>query len=86
MKVYVTKYSLGSNGKIAVANVDKTNNDDKYFMINGWGFMTLGKDAYETPEAAVSAAKAARDKRIASLRKQIANLEAMTFRVVEGDE
>lgn len=40
---------------------------------------TLGKDAHETREAAVEAAEKQRIKKIASVKKQLAKLEKLTF-------
>jgi hypothetical protein len=45
-----------------------------------WGVQyKIGTDAHETEQAANAAAEAARVKKIAALRKQLARLEAMTF-------
>lgn len=45
------------------------------------GAWIIGKSIYLTPEEAIAAGEAAKDKRIASLRKQLARLEAATFKL-----
>lgn len=43
------------------------------------GQWTVGKNLFTTPEQAIAAGKAARDKRLKSLQKQIERLQKMTF-------
>lgn len=80
MRVYITKYAL--SGGIFTASANRHADDDmisirrpnttcdEYFH---------GDDWHETREAAVEKANAMRLRKIASLRMQIAKLEAMTF-------
>lgn len=83
MKVYVTKYAVGSKGKIISCEGRPCYGMDEYIWIERFGTMRLGVDAHEAPEAALLAAEASRKKRIASLKKQVDKLEALTFLVVE---
>lgn len=48
---------------------------------SSWVSFALGRDVHETEQEAIKAADMARVKKIASLRKQIARLEAETFEV-----
>lgn len=43
------------------------------------GQWAVGKDLFTTPEQAIAAGKAARDKRLKSLQKQIERLQKMAF-------
>jgi hypothetical protein len=61
----------------------------KEFPVNAWGIgsslgrpYTVGKNLFMTAEEAKVVAEAARVKKLASLRKQIAKLEAMKFELV----
>lgn len=77
MKVYITKYALtdGILEKEAVLHEDK-----EYLSVNGyWTFFKLGRDAFENLEDASKAAGEMRQKKIASLEKQIAKLKSMSF-------
>lgn len=47
---------------------------DEYYSL-----FTIGKHAHETREAAVEAAETMRKRKIASLQKQIAKLEKLSF-------
>lgn len=81
-KYFLTKYALskgieelscvsthpGANGRI-----------DVHLYGYSWFWFTVGKDAHETEAAAKAAAESMRLKKIASLKKQIAKLEAMKF-------
>ena len=50
---------------------------------HGWTALVHGKDWHRTPEAALARAEEMRKAKIASLKKSIAKLEAMTFSVEE---
>lgn len=45
----------------------------------GWLILKIGMDVFETEDEALAAAEAMRAKKVASLRKQIAKLEKLTF-------
>lgn len=77
-RVWISKYAL--SGEITAHDAD---------IKDGWAYpgkpfisfvgFKLGRDAHETPEAAIAAAKKARTEKIASLKKQIAKLEFKVF-------
>lgn len=77
--VFVSKYS--SNGLITKEEV--WDDQDGHVRRRGsYQSLLLGRDAHYTEADAMQAAARMRDKRLASLRKQVAKLEAMTFKVV----
>lgn len=76
---YLSKYALGRKGKIEAADCEVSG--DGRYVRQGYGYLLLGRDAHITPEAATAAAEAARLKKIASLKKQLAALEKMKFSV-----
>lgn len=81
MRVFVTKYAL-SMGDIEDIEVRQplANSPDYVSRADGtYRGHRLGIDAFERREDAVVAANTARDKKIASLKKQIAKLEALRF-------
>ena len=56
------------------------------YVYDGWTSYKLGRDAFETEAEARAAAMCERDKKIASLKRQITKLEKMTFPAKEvGD-
>lgn len=80
--IYVTKYAL-SDG-ITVRKED--HREDQYIWVewsgtfNGKMMLTKG-EWFESKDAALENANSRRAKKIASLKKQIAKLEAMTFAI-----
>ncbi|MFN3858168.1 MAG: hypothetical protein ACK4RV_10480 [Caulobacter sp.] len=77
--VFVSKYA--ANGIITKEEV--WDDQDGYVRRRyTYQSLLLGRDAHLTEGDAVKAAKAARDRRLASLRKQVQRLEALTFSVV----
>jgi hypothetical protein len=81
MKIWISKYAL--SGGITEHECSPPNDGSDY-VHPGKPFATyvsfkLGRDAHTTREDAVKAADAARIKKIASMRKQIAKLEKLTF-------
>lgn len=74
---YLAKYALG-DGKITTIEWAKDPDEDGDIFFNG-GLLRLGRDIFLTKEDAVAAADKLRLKKIASLKKQIATLEAMRF-------
>lgn len=78
--VFVTKYAL-SDG---IRECEVIKRDASYVQVkwpgglNGWQLFQ-GAETWPTFEAAVRGADAARIKRIASLKKQIAKLEKLTW-------
>lgn len=82
MKYYLIKYVLSSNGHIATAEHYKESDDGTRLYGPHFSSYTVGKDAFVSEQQAITAASAMRDKKIASLKKQIAKLEKMQFKVV----
>lgn len=84
---YLSKYALSSKGKISTF-VAKDEPDELGYVVPAgtWRCVKVGRDAYRTVEEAIAAAETARTKKIASLRKQIAALEKLTFSVEEGND
>jgi hypothetical protein len=75
-KMWISKYAL-SRGYCELLT-GKVNSSEDYLWIDYVG-LRIGIDAHETEQEANAAADAARVRKIASLRKQLARLEAMTF-------
>ena len=76
MKVLVTKYAMSGKGVIPCEDA-KSSHVDTMVVV---GALCLHEDDWHTtPEAAIARAEEMRTKKIASLKKQIAKLEAMTF-------
>ena len=80
MKVWVTKYAMSGKGVIPCEDAKSSHVDTMVFV----GALCLHEDDWHTtPEAAIARAEEMRTKKIASLKKQIAKLEAMTFSAEE---
>lgn len=78
MKVWISKYAL--SGGIKEAEVRQSASNLRYvYPIGSHGSLLLWRSAHETRESAIKAAEQMRLKKIASLKKQIAKLEAMKF-------
>jgi hypothetical protein len=77
---YLTKYALTEGIKEVTAR--NYGDDGTYVYPEGytsWFSFKLGRDVFESRADAVKAAEAMRIKKIASLRKQIAKLEKLSF-------
>ena len=79
-RIWISKYALSAG----ITEHEATITDG--YAYPGHPFMSftsfkIGKDAHETKEGAIQAADVMRKKKIASLTKQIADLEKMTFEV-----
>ncbi len=85
MKVWVTKYAMSGKGVIPFNDVKMVSSSAKTVVTTNNGDTEMGvwhihgDDWHTTPEAAIARAEEMRTKKIASLKKQIAKLEAMTF-------
>ena len=84
MKVWVTKYAMSGKGMIPCEEARTTSYADIIAIPARDGKRNRDwhihkPDWHTTPEAAISCAEEMRTKKIASLKKQIAKLEAMTF-------
>jgi len=81
MKVWVTKYAMSGKGVIPCEDA-KSSHVDTMVVV---GALCLHEDDWHTtPEAAIARAEEMRTKKLASLKKQIAKLEAMTFSAEVG--
>lgn len=80
---YVTKYALTTG--IEKVKVISTSACGGYVKTDEypWSFLKVGKDVFATKEEAITAATAMRDRKLASMRKQIAKLEKLSFSVYE---
>ena len=78
VKAYLTKYVCAS-GKID--EIEVWDNEDGYAVqrVQYRNFYKWDRDIFRTQEAAVTDALNRRSKKVASLKKQIAKLEAMSF-------
>lgn len=84
--VYVTKYALTA-GKVeqrTVTSSIKWDDGDTTVKVDGdrYTFYRMGRDCFESASDAAADANAKRDKKIASLKKQIAKLEKLDFQQV----
>ncbi len=88
MKVWVTKYAMSWLGMIYCEDARGTCCDSVIVVPAKEGQRTCDwhihkPDWHTTPEAAIARAEEMRTKKIASLKKQVAKLEAMTFSAEE---
>ncbi len=80
MKVWVTKYAMSGKGVIPCEDA-KSSHVDTMVVV---GALCLHEDDWHTtPESAIARAEEMRTRKLASLKKQIAKLEAMTFSAEE---
>lgn len=81
MKVWISKYALsdGITQHTAANSCFSPGHVHEVSGFAGWASFELGKDAHMQRADAVKAADQMRKKKIASLKKQIAKLEAMKF-------
>jgi hypothetical protein len=82
MKMYVTKYAL-TGGVILIPVREHSLSDDYVFdgRTRDYNSLRVNRDAFADPAAALANAEKRRRDEIASLRKRIAKLEALTFTV-----
>lgn len=78
MKAWISKYALTKGVYEAEGKLCGDPDETKYFHA-GFIFERMHVNAHETREDAITAAEAMRKRKIASLRKQIARLEKLTF-------
>ena len=79
MKVWISKYAL-TDGIKEFGNLELyISPDNLRYARSDMHFFRLGKDAHETHEAAIAAAESMRKRKIASVRKQLQRLEALSF-------
>ena len=82
IQAWVTKYAITSGIEKASGEVDKR--EPRAFIKRGDKFSSMNvvfwvNEWHKTEAEAITRAKEMRDKKIASLKKQIAKLEAMKF-------
>lgn len=78
---YITKYAL-TTGMLDKRNCNGKPSEHGYIRpTDTWASFKVGKTAFTSLEEALQAAEMARTKKIAGLRKQIANLEKLEFTV-----
>ena len=80
MKVWITKYALKDG--ITKENAEQNDWLKEYGAVSVERFchaFILGRDAFEDRNSAIAKAEEMRMKKIASLKKQIAKLEALKF-------
>ena len=78
IKAWVTKYALTVG--IELVDGEVCHEISSGMLSYGRSQSAHGKDWHRTPEAALARAEEMRKKKIASLRKSIANMEALTFK------
>lgn len=83
MTVYYIKYALTSG--VVTREIDSTGSDKSVIFKKEpgeWGlqFGYPGKDTFNTMAEAIAAAEKMRDRKIASVEKQLKKLRAMSFR------
>ena len=86
MKYYITKYAVTDG--IFVRDCEPPKDGREYIFPGGYDVFRVGKNAFTSQSDAIEVANKDRDKKIASLKKQIAKLEKMVFTVpdeADGD-
>lgn len=79
MKVYVTKWTLGSDKGKVVAYQVRPYGEEYYDPIYHYGLFRKNREAFADKEAALADAERRRADKIASLERQIEKLKKMTF-------
>jgi hypothetical protein len=79
IKAWVTKYALTEGIRVVDAKVCGDGRMIAYGSVGYGSQHAHGKDWHRTPEAALARAEEMRKDKIASLRKNIAKMESMTF-------
>ena len=83
MKVFISKWALTRGIIEADGKITTGRSGTRYFTQTGPRFskplLIVGKDAHETREGATEKAKFLLERKLASLRRQIAKIEALDF-------
>lgn len=81
VKAYIIKYALTSG--IFLADVEANTLDAGAYVYRkesiGFSSYKLGRDAFLDKDEAIAAAKKLRDRKVASVERQLANLKKMEF-------
>lgn len=81
MRVWITKYALTDGIMEVEATLSERNAGSIHYRSNGFLCFAHGKDWYTTERDAFNRAEEMRQKKIASLKKQIKKLEGMQIEV-----
>lgn len=84
---YITKYALIGGIKQIEAAAKPTNDDPSRQWVKkagDWNWYYVGKEAFDTLDAAIADANERRTRKIVSLKKQIAKLEKADFSQVSA--
>ena len=81
MKLWITKYAL-TDGIVEAETDDEPDENGLMRVPKYLEYMRLGKDCHASGEAATADAIGMRDRKLASLEKQIARLKKLTFGVL----
>ncbi len=89
MRIWVTKYAMSGKGVIPCEEARTTSYADMITIPARDGQRNRDLNIHKpywhtTPEAAIASAEEMRTKKLASLKKQIAKLEAITFSAEVG--
>lgn len=78
---FVSKYACSNGAITQIEAVARKWDDGSETVVtnDGWTYLQVGRDVFRTREAAVTDAINRRQKKVASLKKQIAKLDAMKF-------
>lgn len=80
MKTYwITKYALSAGVESIDAEPQPWGSNPEQFIKIGYSFLTIGRDCFDNEADAKADAERRREKKVTSLRKQIAKLEKLTF-------
>jgi hypothetical protein len=82
MRVWITKYALTTGITEAEANTCSSSTDGRMIEVPSklcYASYFHRPDWHETKEAAIARAEVMRKKKLASLKKQISRLEALSF-------
>ena len=90
MKVFISKWALTGGIEEAGGIIVRGSSGTEYFKQARGGaaapLLTVGKDVHATREAAVKAAEFLRERKLASLRRQIAKIESLDFNKEGGND
>jgi hypothetical protein len=79
MKVWISKYALSEGVTEHEARHVVGPNGREYVEVNGLGWFRLGRSAFDNRDGAIAQAEDMRTKKIVSLKRQLAKLEALRF-------
>lgn len=82
--LYVSKFALTSGVLESVCPFHVVEDGDEMWLGDLEAWVRVGRNAFLTKEEALSAAEGMRIAKIASLKKQLAKLEAMSFTGKKG--